>query len=61
MKFVTELPRDVLAILKREYPDKSYQAAIKTFVRQYNPTNEVKDDQTYYYQEPAGSQALQAK
>ncbi|QIR13572.1 hypothetical protein [Shewanella aestuarii] len=45
MKFVTELPQDVLAILKREYPEKSYQAAIKLFIRQYNPTNEVKDDQ----------------
>jgi hypothetical protein len=61
MKFVTELPSDVLAILKREYPEKSYQAAIKTFVRQHNPTIEVKDDSTYYYTKPTGAQALRTK
>lgn len=61
MKFVTELPKDVLAILKHEYPDKSYQAAIKNFVRQHNPTNEVTDDQTNHHTKPAGTQTLRAK
>ena len=61
MKFVTELPQDVLTILKNEYPDKSYPAALKTFVRKYNPRNGTDNDQTNYYKKPASAQALQAK
>ncbi len=60
MKFVTELPQDVLTILKKEYPDKSYQAAIKAFVRKHYSTNGVKDDKAYNHKECSSAQNLHA-
>jgi hypothetical protein len=39
VKFVTELPQDVIEILRLEYPGKSYPAAIKRFIRENNPKN----------------------
>ncbi len=37
MYFEMNLPNDVKDILKREYPDKSIQAAFKAFVRDNDP------------------------
>ena len=58
MKFTTELPRDVLNTLKDEYPDKSYQAAIKAFVRQYKPINGINNDKNNHNTKCASTQAL---
>lgn len=58
MRFITELPQDVIAILRQEYPDKSFPAAIKLFVRENNPRNGINDDKNNYYKKPASTQSL---
>ena len=45
IKFNFELPKDCADILNDEYPDKSYQAAIKAFIRTHKP--ETKAGQQY--------------